>query len=37
MTQAKPRFVTFEEYLSYGDLEGRYELIAGELVDLPPE
>jgi Uma2 family endonuclease len=37
MTQAKPRFVTFEEYLSYGDLEGRYELIAGELVELPPE
>jgi Uma2 family endonuclease len=37
MTQAKPNFVTFEEYLSYGDLEGRYELIAGELVELPPE
>jgi Uma2 family endonuclease len=37
MTQAKPKFVTFEEYLSYGDLEGRYELIAGELVELPPE
>jgi Uma2 family endonuclease len=38
MTQAKPRFATFEEYLSYSeDLEGRYQLIDGELVELPPE
>jgi Uma2 family endonuclease len=38
MTQAKPRFVTFEEYLSYSeDLEGRFQLIDGELVELPPE
>jgi len=38
MTQAKPRFVTFEEYLSYSnDLEGRFQLINGELIELPPE
>lgn len=38
MTQAKPRFLTFEEYLEYeDDWEGRYELIDGELVQLPPE
>jgi Uma2 family endonuclease len=38
MTQAKPRFATFEAYLSYSeDLEGRYQLIDGELVELPPE
>jgi Uma2 family endonuclease len=38
MTQAKPRFATFEEYLSYSnDLEGRFQLIDGELVELPPE
>jgi Uma2 family endonuclease len=38
MTQAKPRFLTFEEYLEYEDnSEGRYELIDGELVELPPE
>jgi Uma2 family endonuclease len=40
MTQAKPRFSSFESYLSYSnaiDLEGRYELIQGELVPLPPE
>ena len=38
MTQAKPRFLTFEEYLEYeDDSEGRYELIDGELVELPPE
>ncbi len=31
MTQAKPRFATFEEYLSYSDdLEGRFQLINGE-------
>lgn len=38
MTQAKPRFATFEEYLSYSnDLEGRFQLIDGELIKLPPE
>jgi Uma2 family endonuclease len=38
MTQAKPRFVTFEDYLSYSDdLEGRFQLINGELIELPPE
>lgn len=40
MTQAKVKLTTFEEYLSYSDetqIEGRYELINGELVELPPE
>ncbi|WP_315874387.1 hypothetical protein [Leptodesmis sichuanensis] len=40
MTQARVKFTTFEEYLSYSDetpLEGCYELIDGELVELPPE
>jgi Uma2 family endonuclease len=42
MTQTKLRFASFEEYLSYSDdpencLEGRYELIYGELIELPPE
>ncbi|WOB44195.1 Uma2 family endonuclease [Thermoleptolyngbya oregonensis NK1-22] len=40
MTQAKAKFATFEEYLTYSDaapLEGRYELIDGELIELPPE
>jgi Uma2 family endonuclease len=38
MTQAKPRFATFEEYLSYSsDLEGYFQLIDGELIELPPE
>ena len=40
MTQAKVKFITFEEYLFYSDaasIEGRYELINGELVKLPPE
>jgi Uma2 family endonuclease len=38
MTQAKPRFPTFEAYLEYeSDAEGRYELIDGDLVELPPE
>ncbi len=39
MTQAKVKFTTFEEYLLYSDaasVEGRYELIHGELVELPP-
>jgi Uma2 family endonuclease len=38
MTQAKPRFATFEEYLSYSEeLEGRFLLIDGALVEVPPE
>jgi Uma2 family endonuclease len=38
MTQAKPRFATFEEYLAYSsELEGRFQLIDGELIELPPE
>jgi Uma2 family endonuclease len=38
MTQAKPRFATFAEYLSYSDgLEGCFQLIDGELRELPPE
>lgn len=38
MTQAKPRFRTFEEYLNYDDgTDRRYELVGGELVELPNE
>ena len=40
MTQAQVKFNSFEEYLSYSDetpMEGRYELIDGALVELPPE
>ena len=40
MTQARVTFTSFEEYLSFSDatpMEGRYELIDGELVELPPE
>ncbi|MBF2086556.1 Uma2 family endonuclease [Thermoleptolyngbya sp. C42_A2020_037] len=40
MTQARATFASFEEYLTYSDaapLEGRYELIDGELIELPPE
>jgi Uma2 family endonuclease len=40
MTQAKVRFNSFDEYLSYSDktpMEGFYELIDGELIELPPE
>lgn len=38
MTQAKPRFRTFEEYLNYDDgSDRRYELVNGELIELPPE
>jgi Uma2 family endonuclease len=40
MTQARLKFASFEEYLSYSNevhLEGFYELIDGELVKLPPE
>lgn len=40
MTQAKPRFTTLEEYaaLDPSELpEGRYELINGEIIELPAE
>jgi Uma2 family endonuclease len=38
MTQAKVRFQSFEEYLSYDDeTENLYELFNGELVEVPPE
>ncbi len=38
MTQATPRFRTFEEYLNYDDgSDQRYELVDGELIELPPE
>ncbi|MEP0879362.1 Uma2 family endonuclease [Funiculus sociatus GB2-M2] len=40
MTQARTRFTTFEEYLTYTDDQAdnvRYELIDGELTPLPPE
>lgn len=38
MTQTKRKFATFEEYLSYDDGSDRlYELLNGELVELPPE
>ena len=40
MTQAGVKFTTFEDYLSYSSetpMEGRYELVNGELVELPPE
>jgi Uma2 family endonuclease len=38
MTQAKPRFRTIEEYLTYDDgTDTRYELVNGELVEMPSE
>ena len=38
MTQAKSRFRTFEEYLSYDDrTDKHYEFEGGELVEMPPE
>ncbi len=38
MIQAKPRFSSFEEYLSYDDgTDKHYELLNGELIELPPE
>jgi Uma2 family endonuclease len=38
MTQAKPRFRTLEEYLAYADdTDQRYELVHGELIELPTE
>ena len=41
MTQtasSKPKLLTFEEYLAYDDgTDTRYELVDGELVEMPPE
>ncbi|MEO1211359.1 MAG: Uma2 family endonuclease [Cyanobacteria bacterium J06638_20] len=38
MTQAKPRFTSFDEYLAHADeAEGLFELFNGELVAVPPE
>lgn len=38
MIQIKPRFLSFEEYLSYDDgTENLYELFNGELIEVPPE
>lgn len=38
MTQAKQRFQSFEEYLSYDDeTDALYELFNGELIEVPPE
>jgi Uma2 family endonuclease len=42
MTQAKAKFASFEAYLVWSDnpanyREGRFELIDGELVEVPPE
>ncbi|UBF27454.1 Uma2 family endonuclease [Kovacikia minuta CCNUW1] len=41
MTQtaaSKPKILTFEEYLAYDDgTDTRYELVDGELVEMPPE
>lgn len=38
MTQAKLRFRAFEDYLNYDDgSDRRYELVDGELTELPPE
>ncbi len=38
MIQIKPRFQSFEEYLSYDDgTDKLYELFNGELIEVPPE
>jgi Uma2 family endonuclease len=42
MTHAKVKFATFEEYMAWSndpenDLEGRFEWVDGELVEVPPE
>ncbi|MDX2211666.1 MAG: Uma2 family endonuclease [Oculatellaceae cyanobacterium bins.114] len=38
MTQAKVRFQSFDEYLSYDDgTDCLYELFNGELIEVPPE
>jgi Uma2 family endonuclease len=37
-TAHKPKLLTFEEYLAYDDgTDTRYELVDGELVEMPPE
>lgn len=37
-TAPKPKLFTFEEYLAYDDgTDTRYELVDGELVEMPPE
>lgn len=37
-TAPKPKILTFEEYLAYDDgTDTRYELVDGELVEMPPE
>lgn len=38
MTQARLQRLSFEEYLNYDDgTDNRYELVDGELVEMPPE
>lgn len=38
MLETKPRFLSFEEYLSYDDgTDNLYELFNGELIEVPPE
>ncbi|ACK69276.1 protein of unknown function DUF820 [Gloeothece citriformis PCC 7424] len=38
MLTTKPRFTSFEDYLTYDDnSEGIYELFNGELIEMPPE
>jgi Uma2 family endonuclease len=38
VTQAKPRFRTIADYLSYDDgTDTRYELVDGALIEMPPE
>lgn len=38
MTQAKQRFLSFDDYLAYDDgTENLYELFNGELIEVPPE
>ncbi|MBD1824580.1 Uma2 family endonuclease [Cyanobacteria bacterium FACHB-DQ100] len=38
MTQAQTKKLTFEEYLAYDDgTDTRYELVDGELIEMPPE
>jgi Uma2 family endonuclease len=38
MVQTRPRFYSFEDYLTYDDGSDRlYELFNGELIEVPPE
>ena len=38
MTQTKPKFLSFAEYLAYDDgTDNLYELFNGELIEVPPE